>query len=69
MHLMKDASFPTSEPIPVHSRPLWLYGCEWKVPAGVPSPAADHTEERIDLNKQLIRIRWQPTSSGSRVTR
>lgn len=25
------------------------------MPAGFPSPAADHTEERIDLNQQLIR--------------
>jgi DNA polymerase V len=25
------------------------------VPAGFPSPAADHTEERIDLNQHLIR--------------
>ncbi len=25
------------------------------MPAGFPSPAADHTQERIDLNKQLIR--------------
>ena len=29
--------------------------CSWKVPAGFPSPSADHTQERIDLNKQLIR--------------
>lgn len=36
-------------------RPLWLDVCAWKVPAGFPSPAADHAQERIDLNKQLIR--------------
>ncbi len=29
--------------------------CSWKVLAGFPSPAADHTEKRIDLNEQLIR--------------
>lgn len=34
---------------------MWLDVCGWQVPAGFPSPAADHTEERIDLNKQLIR--------------
>lgn len=37
------------------STPMWLDVCCWKVPAGFPSPAADHTQERIDLNKQLIR--------------
>ncbi len=29
--------------------------CGWKVPAGFPSPAADHTRKRIDLNEHLIR--------------
>ncbi len=37
------------------SVPLYLDVCAWKVPAGVPSPAADHTQERVDLNKELIR--------------
>ena len=41
--------------IPVLSSPLWLDVCSWLMPAGFPSPAADHTQERIDLNKQLIR--------------
>lgn len=45
----------SDSPIPVVSMPLWLDVCSWKVPAGFPSPAADHTQERIDLNKQLIR--------------
>ena len=35
--------------------PLWLDAFGWLVPASFPSPAADHTEERTDLNKQLIR--------------
>ncbi len=35
--------------------PLYLDVCTWKVPAGFPSPAADHTQERVDLNKELIR--------------
>jgi len=37
------------------SVPLYLDVCAWKVPAGFPSPAADHTQERVDLNKELIR--------------
>ena len=41
--------------MPVEVGTLWLDVCGWQVPAGFPSPAADHTEERIDLNKQLIR--------------
>ena len=41
--------------IPVLSSPLWLDVCSWLMPAGFPSPGADHTQERIDLNKQLIR--------------
>ena len=45
----------SDSPIPITSTPLWLDLCVWKVPAGFPSPAADHTQERIDLNKQLIR--------------
>ncbi len=34
---------------------LWLEQCGWCVPAGFPSPAADHTRQRIDLNTALIR--------------
>ena len=39
----------------VLSVPLYLDVCTWKVPAGFPSPAADHSQERVDLNKELIR--------------
>ena len=39
----------------VLSVPLYLDVCTWKVPAGFPSPAADHTQERVDLNKEIIR--------------
>ena len=39
----------------VLSVPLYLDVCTWKVPAGFPSPAADHTQERVDLNNELIR--------------
>lgn len=46
-----------SIPIPVFvsDEKVMLEVCGWTVPAGFPSPAADHTQERIDLNKQLIR--------------
>jgi DNA polymerase V len=52
---MQATSSSPHAPIPVDSSPLWLDVCGWLVPAGFPSPAADHTEERIDLNQQLIR--------------
>jgi len=44
-----------NHPREVLSTPLYLDVCTWKVPAGFPSPAADHTQERVDLNKELIR--------------
>jgi DNA polymerase V len=44
-----------NHPRQVLSTPLHLGVCAWKVPAGFPSPAADHTQERVDLNKELIR--------------
>lgn len=34
---------------------VWLEVCAWKVPAGFPSPAADHTRKELDLNEHLIR--------------
>lgn len=43
------------QPVLVSDVSILLDVCGWKVPAGFPSPAADHTQERIDLNKQLIR--------------
>ncbi len=43
------------QPVFVSEVSVMLDVCGWKVPAGFPSPAADHTQERIDLNKQLIR--------------
>jgi DNA polymerase V len=52
---MEKMTFSSNQPILVETSPLWLDVCGWQVPAGFPSPAADHTEERIDLNKQLIR--------------
>jgi DNA polymerase V len=52
---METASLSSDQPVLVEVSPMWLDVCGWKVPAGFPSPAADHTLERIDLNKQLIR--------------
>jgi len=52
---MDATPIAVNPPVPVDASPLWLDICSWLVPAGFPSPAADHTEERIDLNKQLIR--------------
>jgi DNA polymerase V len=52
---MSEVSIQSNSPVPIISSPMWLDVCGWTVPAGFPSPAADHTEERIDLNKQLIR--------------
>ena len=45
----------TPQPVFVSDVGVMLDVCSWKVPAGFPSPAADHAQERIDLNKQLIR--------------
>ena len=52
---MEATSFSSDQPVLVEVSPMWLDVCSWKVLAGFPSPAADHTQERIDLNKQLIR--------------
>lgn len=43
------------QPLLVSEEKVWLQVCSWKVPAGFPSPAADHTRKRIDLNEHLIR--------------
>lgn len=52
---MPSLSISSNFPVLLSPQPLWLDVCAWKVPAGFPSPAADHAQERIDLNKQLIR--------------
>jgi DNA polymerase V len=51
--LVEELSPP--QPVYVSDVSVMLDVCSWKVPAGFPSPAADHAQERIDLNKQLIR--------------
>jgi len=51
-----NAAFPSiPQALRVPDARLYLDMCEWKVPAGFPSPAADHTRKRIDLNEHLIR--------------
>ena len=45
----------TPVPLEVPDTKVWLQMCAWKVPAGFPSPAADHARKRIDLNEHLIR--------------
>ncbi|MBD8051113.1 translesion error-prone DNA polymerase V autoproteolytic subunit [Limnohabitans sp. JUR4] len=42
-------------PVFVPDTKVWLDVCSWSVAAGFPSPAADHTRKRIDLNEHLIR--------------
>ncbi len=49
------ASYPQALRVP--DTRVWLDVCTWKVAAGFPSPAADHTRQRIDLNEHLIRNR------------
>jgi hypothetical protein len=38
------------QPIQISPNPLWLDVCDWTVSAGFPSPAADHTQKRVDIN-------------------
>ena len=43
------------EPVDTPFSKLTLELCAWSVAAGFPSPAADHTQKRIDLNEHIIR--------------
>ena len=52
---MKDSAISTPQPVYVTDSKVILDMCEWTVSAGFPSPAADHTQKRIDLNDHLIR--------------
>jgi DNA polymerase V len=47
--------FSSDHPLPIRHSPLRLDMCGWQVPAGFPSPAADHAQKRIDINEHLIR--------------
>ena len=48
-------NYSTPQAVFVSDVSITLDVCGWNIPAGFPSPAADHAQERIDLNKQLIR--------------
>jgi DNA polymerase V len=55
MSVLQNSSLAPQHPVAVAAQPLCLEMCGWKVPAGFPSPAADHSQKRIDLNEHLIR--------------
>jgi DNA polymerase V len=52
---MSFIAVPFCIPIGLIPSPMVLDACGWSIPAGFPSPAADHTQKRIDLNEHLIR--------------
>ena len=43
------------QPIPIQAVPVLLSSFAASVHAGFPSPAADHSQKRVDLNEHLIR--------------
>jgi DNA polymerase V len=45
---------PSQEPVPLIANPLVLGFFNASVRTGFPSPAADHTQKRIDLNDHLF---------------
>ena len=55
MSVLQNLPLAPQHPVAVAAQPLCLEMCGWKVPAGFPSPAADHSQKRIDLNEHLIR--------------
>ena len=52
---MKALAVSTPLPVFVSDCKVMLEMCAWPVRAGFPSPAADHSQKRIDLNDHLIR--------------
>ena len=52
---MKALAISSPQPVYVPDSKVLLEMCAWPVRAGFPSPAADHTQKRIDLNDHLIR--------------
>lgn len=52
---MLITDLPRPIPTDPDALPMLLARCAWKVSAGFPSPAADHAEERIDINTHVIR--------------
>ena len=55
MHSVTPSPPPAPQPVLIPDSKVLLPVCGWKVPAGFPSPAADHTRKRVDLNDHLIR--------------
>ena len=51
---MRSSKNPSPESVAIAFSKLTLELCAWPVVAGFPSPAADHTRKRIDLNEHLI---------------
>jgi DNA polymerase V len=52
---MQTTDISAPQPVSVPDAKVWLEMCSWTVRAGFPSPAADHTRKRLDLNELLIR--------------
>jgi DNA polymerase V len=52
---MQTTEISCPYPVSVPDTKVLLEMCSWTVRAGFPSPAADHTRKRIDLNEHLIR--------------
>ena len=52
---LHSASFSSPAPAPVAAQRMILDLCTWSVPAGFPSPAADHSQKRLDINEHLVR--------------
>lgn len=44
----------SSVPVPIEVKPILVHFYEGRVPAGFPSPAADHVQLRIDLNDFIL---------------
>lgn len=57
MRLKWSVTHDRQIPLRLSDEKVLLEMCAWKVPAGFPSPAADHARKRIDLNDYLIRNR------------
>jgi len=52
---MNAVTMSAPQPVSPSGPQVWLEMCDWTVPAGFPSPAADHTRKSLDLNEHLIR--------------
>lgn len=52
---METVSLSSIQPVLLELAPMWVFDCDWKIPAGFPSPAEDHAVTRLDLMAQLIK--------------